>query len=439
VAQGATDAADHATPHTAAGSRRVVAPSEVLPSPFPFLFAIALGIALLPVQNTPIDGWKLAGALAALTGVIGVGLFVTARATASLWMLRLLPLIYLLSIALLRSATGGGRSGYAALLFLAPFWVALWDSRAQVLVVTAALFFAHAAPGLLDEDIYNGNVVRGALLGTLVIGMMSLAVQQAVSAQRTARARLRAESDARARANEQLAATNRALERSNRELEQFAHVSSHDLQEPLRMIRSFSQLFMRRHGSSLDDDGRELLGYVVDGAERAQLLVADLLEYSRVGSSDRGFEPVPLDELLERAIDVLADAIEEADARVHRESVLPTAYGDPTQLQRLFVNLIGNSLKYRRPEHRCEVRVEVEQTGHELRVSIHDNGIGFDDEHATRVFKMFQRLHARDEYDGTGIGLAICERIVERHGGTIEATGRPGEGATFSFTLQEAS
>lgn len=387
----------------------------------PFLFAIGLGLVLLPVQNTPIDFSLLAWSMAAIATLIGLA-FVAVRVPAlSTWLPRVLPYLFLLSIVLLREATGGSRSGYVALMFLAPFWVALSDTRTQVVLITVAMFIAQVMQGLLGADLSPGVAIRSALLITVVIGMMSLAVQASVSA--------------RAIANARLAESNEALARSNRDLEQFAYVSSHDLQEPLRMIRSFSQLFMQRHSSKLDEDSLELLDFVVDGAERAQALVTDLLEYSRVGSSERPFEQLNLDDVIERAIDVLAPTIEEADARVYRAPLTLSINGDPAQLERLFVNLIGNAIKYRDPQRPPELRIEGAQIGNEVRVSIQDNGIGFEDDHQERIFMMFQRLHARGEYAGTGIGLAICARIVERHGGSIHATGRPGIGSTFTFTL----
>lgn len=391
----------------------------------PFLFAIALGLVLLPVQDTPIDYSLLAWSLAAIGALIGVAMAMSHRTTVALWIPRLLPYLYMLSIVLLRAATGGTRSGYVALLFLAPFWVALSDTRMQVILVTFAMFVVQASQGLFGSQLQAGVAVRSALLTTVVIGMMSLAVQASVAA--------------RAAAIDQLAESNEALARSNRDLEQFAYVSSHDLQEPLRMIRSFSQLFMQRHASTLDDDGRELLEFVVDGAERAQSLVTDLLEYSRVGTSERAFQRLDLSVVVERAIDVLAPTIEDTGARVFREPSMPSVDGDPVQLERLFVNLIGNAIKYRHPDRIPELRIDAARIGHEVRVSIRDNGIGFDDEHRERIFLMFQRLHARGEYDGTGIGLAICARVVERHGGTIDAAGITGEGSTFSFTLAGAA
>ena len=407
----------------------------------PFLFAIALGLALLPVQDTPIDLTRLGLSLAMLAAMFGVALLLDRRpARMPDWFVVLLPYLFLVAIALLRSGTGGTRSGYAALLFLAPFWVALYDRRRwQVIGVTAAMFVAIALQGLVEEDFSTPAPLRGALLTTVVVGIMSLAVHRKVGQLRGIDAKLREESEARAGANEELAATNEALERSNRDLEQFAYVSSHDLQEPLRMIRSFTQLFMQRHGEHLNDEGKELLGFITGGAERAQRLVTDLLEFSRVGTSRREFETVELDDVVASAIDVLATSIEESGATVEHAPGMPRIHGDPSQLERLFVNLVSNSIRYRSTDRSPEIRIAGRAVGPLWEVTVTDNGIGFEDEHASRIFKMFQRLHGRDEYGGTGIGLAICERIVERHGGTIHAHGEPGAGSTFTFTLESST
>jgi signal transduction histidine kinase len=403
----------------------------------PFLFAIALGLALLPVQKTPVDGSLLGLALLAIGGVLALALIVIRRPAAPAWLGVLVPYAYLLSIALLRSATGGSRSGYGALLYLAPFWVALRGTRRQVVLVTIALFAVQVLQAWATADQTDAGIaIRGALLTSLVIGMMSFAVNGRVTALRLARERVRREADARAVAIDQLAESNELLARSNRDLEQFAYVSSHDLQEPLRMIRSFSQLFMQRYGTEVSEDARELLEFVTDGAERAQSLVSDLLEYSRVGSSERPFEDVSLDEVVERALDVLAPQIEDTGARVYRPDHMPVVCGDPAQLERVVVNLVGNAIKYRDPDRPPQLRIESHRIGNAVRVDVIDNGIGFDAEHSQRIFMMFQRLHARGEYDGNGIGLAICARIVERHGGRIEAHGTPGEGSTFSFTVE---
>ncbi|SEQ92513.1 PAS domain S-box protein [Natrinema salaciae] len=225
----------------------------------------------------------------------------------------------------------------------------------------------------------------------------------------------------------------RKLEASNERLEQFAYAASHDLQEPLRMVTSYLQLLEQRYGDAFDEDGEEFLAYAVDGAERMREMIDGLLEYSRIETRGDPFEPVDLDAVLE---DVLADLrlrIEETDADI-TTAELPRVAGDPSQLRQVLQNLLSNAITYSGDDP-PRIRVGAERRNGEWVLSVTDEGIGIDPEDQDRVFTVFDRLHSREEYAGTGIGLALCERIVERHGGEIWVDSEPGEGATFSFTL----
>jgi signal transduction histidine kinase len=226
------------------------------------------------------------------------------------------------------------------------------------------------------------------------------------------------------------------LARSNSELQQFVYVASHDLQEPLRMVASFTQLLAKRYESKLDGDAREFIGYAVDGAKRMQTLISDLLAYSRVGTQGKPFESTRCDAVLDRVLKSLQLAIEDAGAVIARDP-LPAVLGDPVQLTQLFQNLLTNAIKFhgKKPPR---VQISVERDGASWKISVRDNGIGISSEHADRIFVIFQRLHTKAEYPGTGIGLAICKKIVERHGGRIWAEPSPGGGSTFCFTIPVA-
>ncbi len=223
------------------------------------------------------------------------------------------------------------------------------------------------------------------------------------------------------------------LDRSNKELEQFAYVASHDLQEPLRMVSSYTQLLARRYKGRLDADADEFIAFAVDGAYRMQRLINDLLSYSRVGTRGKEFEPTDCAAFFDQAITNLKGTIGESGAEVTC-GPLPTVMADKSQIGQLLQNLIGNALKYHGDEP-PRVHVSAEQKGDEWVFSVRDNGIGIDPQYADRIFVIFQRLHNREEYAGTGIGLAICKKIVERHGGRIWLESQLGSGATFHFTI----
>ena len=244
-------------------------------------------------------------------------------------------------------------------------------------------------------------------------------------------------------ARTQLADQALELQRSNAELEQFAYVASHDLQEPLRKVASFCQLLEKRYGDKLDDRGKEYIGFAVDGAKRMQVLINDLLTFSRVGRINSTEIEVDLNKTLDDAVDNLATSIEESGAMIIRQGEqLPKVTGDPTLLTMLWQNLIGNAVKFRRPGVVPRIVIECE-AGAESRdgswlFTVTDNGIGIPDEFAEKVFVIFQRLHGRDAYTGTGIGLALCRKIVEYHGGTIWIDGAHKDGTRFHFTIPTA-
>jgi PAS domain S-box-containing protein len=244
----------------------------------------------------------------------------------------------------------------------------------------------------------------------------------------------------RKRAEEALARQTQELARSNAELEQFAYIASHDLQEPLRMITSYLQLLERRYKNRLDADADEFIGYAVDGANRLQRLISDLLAYSRVNTRGKPFEAVDCVTVMQNVLLNLKVAIEESGAVVTHDA-LPQVMGDSRQLVQLFQNLIGNAIKFhadRPPQVHIGIRRQGNQPNGEAAYwlfSVQDNGIGIEPRYFDRIFLIFQRLHNREQYPGTGIGLAICKKIVERHGGQIWVESELGKGSTFRFTI----
>lgn len=232
----------------------------------------------------------------------------------------------------------------------------------------------------------------------------------------------------------ELQSSNAELQRSNAELEQFAYVASHDLSAPLRAVAGFSQLLGVRYKGKLDADAEQFITHMQDGVNRMQRIIDDLLAYSRVDRSGLQAEPIDLDAILDEVLQSLRPEIEERGATVTRER-LGEAFGEPGQLSQVLQNLVANGMKFTADGVRPEVRVSATRVDDRVRIAVRDNGIGVDPGHAEQIFKMFQRLHSTDEYEGTGIGLAIAKKIVDRHGGTITVGEAPGGGAVFTFDV----
>jgi signal transduction histidine kinase len=277
------------------------------------------------------------------------------------------------------------------------------------------------AAGAIEAPIAPGGPPEIARLGSDVESM---------------RARIANELARAERARAVLAERGDELARSNADLEQFAYVASHDLSEPLRKVANFCQLLERQYGDKLDDKAKQYIDFAVDGAKRMQVLIADLLAFSRVGRSTETFVPVDMDRVVTRAMALLEDRLASAGAEVVR-GPLPTLDGDETLLTALLQNLIGNAVKYRSTERTPRIEIgAVKQDGQWL-FTVADNGIGIDRQYAERIFTIFQRLHLRDKYGGTGIGLALCRKIVEFHRGKIWLAESEGPGATFAFLVPE--
>jgi signal transduction histidine kinase len=277
------------------------------------------------------------------------------------------------------------------------------------------------AEGAIDRKIVEGGPPEIAGLGRDVDTM---------------RARIASELGRVEHARVRLMERSEELARSNADLEQFAYVASHDLSEPLRKVANFCQLLERQYADQLDDKAKQYIGFAVDGAKRMQILITDLLSFSRVGRTTETFAPVDTAAALKRALANLDDRIVAADAEIIQGD-LPSLDGDPTLLVALFQNLVGNSLKYCSTERTPRIEISAERSGPNWLFTVSDNGIGIDRQYADRIFTIFQRLHLRDEYGGTGIGLALCRKIVEFHRGKIWLGENAGPGATFQFMIPE--
>jgi light-regulated signal transduction histidine kinase (bacteriophytochrome) len=336
-------------------------------------------------------------------------------------------------------------------------WILISSAFCLMAIRRAVSLWELLAGNLNSIDLLDQSAAVGIsalmLAGVLAIPSLFLTIQRAAETLRRARddleiqvrqrteelrdanARLSVELDERRRAEQQLARYAGELARSNAELEQFAYVASHDLQEPLRMVSSFTQLLGKRYRGKLDQDADEFIDYAVDGATRMQRLINDLLAYSRVGTRGKPFKPADCNIIFREARDNLMKAIEESGAVITQDP-LPMVLGDEVQLIQLFQNLVANAIKFRGQEA-PQIQVSAEIRGQEWVFAIKDNGIGIAPEHQERIFSIFQRLHHRSEYPGTGIGLAICKKIVERHGGRIWMESQPGKGSTFYFSIPE--
>src|SRR5579862_5374257 len=283
-------------------------------------------------------------------------------------------------------------------------------------------------------------IVTGDILAIAFLCLAGIVVGQEMEQRRGAEMEVRTlNTNLEMRVAERTAELNeraKDLARSNSELQQFAYVASHDLQEPLRMVASFTQLLAKRYGDKLDDDARDFINYAVDGATRMQTLISDLLNYSRVGTQGKPLVPTDSRTLLKRVLESLQISIEESGAVIVSDT-LPVVMADPQQLGQLFQNLIINAIKFHGKDV-PRIRISSERNGKEWKFSVQDNGIGISPEHADRIFIIFQRLHTKTEYPGTGIGLAICKKIVERHGGRIWIEPSPEGGASFCFTMSAA-
>ena len=224
-----------------------------------------------------------------------------------------------------------------------------------------------------------------------------------------------------------------SLKNSNLELQEFAYIISHDLQEPLRAIISFSQLIEENYGELLDSEGKEFFSYILEGGKRMKDLISELLNYSRLSTRQKPLKSNNFNDLLNNALFNLKESIKESGAIITHDE-LPTLIAEKTQIVQLFQNLISNAIKFR-SGNIPKIHIGVKENLNEWLFSVEDNGIGIDPEHFERIFKIFQRLHTRNEYPGTGVGLAICKKIVERHSGKIWLKSEIGKGSTFYFTI----
>lgn len=304
----------------------------------------------------------------------------------------------------------------------------VWGRRERYAMLVEPLFFQHDQLGFALFQVLRDYEKTPVSTYEILSQQISTAIKGAQLFEE--RDRLLADLASHTKALER---TTGELARSNTELKQFASVASHDLQEPLRTVRSYLQLLQEHYGDKLDGEAAEFVWYAADGADRMLVLIKDLLTYSRAGLQVKTLTPVDCTSVLKLALRNLKAAIDESGAVITHDA-LPTVHGDATQLIQLFQNLIGNSVKFR-SELPPQIHVGVEQQDEDWVFSVRDNGIGIEPQHFERIFDLFQRLHKRDEYRGTGIGLALCKKIVEGHGGRIWVESKPQQGTTLCFTI----
>lgn len=297
---------------------------------------------------------------------------------------------------------------------------------AVVLLLGIAFFFGRR----VGATVQPGLVVLG---GLGAVGVL-LAYRLGRSATAASGEWPRAEELCRDPQLDELAETVRQLEQSNQELEQFAHICSHDLQEPLRKIQVFSEKLQERNQDTLDDHSRYYLGRIVDAATRMRALVDDLRKLTRVGAEPSKPQEVDLDRLCAQVISDLEPKLLQLNAQIQADE-LGTVHGNAVQIRQVLQNIIDNGLKFRRPDATPLITIGATRSENQIEIRIADNGIGFDPSQADHIFDVFQRLHNREDFDGTGIGLAICRKIVARHSGTIRAESTPKKGSTFIITL----
>ncbi|KIL97482.1 Phytochrome two-component sensor histidine kinase Cyanobacterial phytochrome B [Paramagnetospirillum magnetotacticum MS-1] len=327
-------------------------------------------------------------------------------------------------------SVGGIAAAWAGLLIA--FWVARHLNNQLRLASGASIALGLGAqPSINNSSVSELNAIGNSLTA-------ASAHQQKVTA---ALAESESKEAELAAANAALASQTEELVRSNAELEQFAYVASHDLREPLRMISSYLSLLERRYGDRLDGDGLEFIGFARDGAKRMDHLVLDLLDLSRIERKGDPIVPMPIMPSVQLALTNLGMTIKDNSAIITTDDAIQHSWvlGDPTQIMRLFQNLIGNSLKYRKPDADPVIQIGGRHLDGYWQFSVGDNGIGIASEYFERVFGIFQRLHTREKYEGTGIGLAVCKKIVERHRGRIWVESIPSEGSTFHFTVLSAA